>query len=52
MSKGVSIIEMYELCVINEYKTDEKEYLNIFKILQSIRLPIDEIKNMKKIIIC
>jgi hypothetical protein len=47
----LSIIEMYELCVINEYKTDEKEYLNIFKILQTIRLPIDEIENMKKIII-
>ena len=48
----LSIIEMYELCVINEYKTDEKEHLNIFKILQTIRLPIDEIENMKKIIIC
>jgi len=48
----LSIIEMYELCVINEYKTDEKEYLNIFKILQTIRLPINEFENIKKIIIC
>lgn len=47
----LSIIEMFELCLINEYKTDENEYVNIFKILKSIRLPNNEIEEFKKIII-
>ena len=48
----LSIIEMYELCIINEYKTNEKEYTIIFKFLQTFRLPSDEIEQLKKIIIC
>jgi hypothetical protein len=47
----LSIIEMFELCVINQYNTDENEYINIFKILKSIRLPNNEIEEFKKIII-
>ncbi len=48
----LSIIEMYELGVINEYKTYEKEYKTIFKLLKTIRLPNEEIENLKKIILC
>lgn len=47
----LSIIEMYEFSIINEYKTYETEYINIFKFLQTIRLPINEIENLKKIIV-
>lgn len=48
----LSIIEMFELCLINQYNiTDENEYINIFKILKSIRLPNNEIEEFKKIII-
>jgi hypothetical protein len=42
---------MYELNVINEYKTYEKEYTTIFKLLKTIRLPNEEIENLKKIIL-
>jgi hypothetical protein len=48
----LSIIDMYELCVINEYKTFEKEYNKIFKILKTFRLPNEEIEKLKKIIVC
>jgi len=47
----LSIIEMYELNVINEYKIYEKEYTTIFKLLKTIRLPNEEIENLKKIIL-
>lgn len=47
----LSIIEMYELGVINEYKINESMYKNIFNILKTIRLPIEEIENVKKIIV-
>jgi len=47
----LTIIEMFELCLINEYNMLENEYLNIFKILKSIRLPNNEIEEFKKIII-
>ena len=47
----LSVIEMYEHCIINEYETYEKEYNDIFKILQTIRLPANEIEDLKKIII-
>ena len=48
----LTIIEMFELCLINQYNiTDENEYINIFKILKSIRLPNNEIEEIKKIII-
>lgn len=48
----LSIIEMYELCIIPEYKTNLNEYNNIFKLLKTIRLPKDELENLKKLIIC
>lgn len=48
----LSIIEMYELGVIPEYKTNLNEYTNIFKLLKTIRLPKDEFENLKKLIIC
>jgi hypothetical protein len=47
----LSIIEMYELGVINEYKTHEKEHTELFKILKTIRLPNEEFENLKKIIL-
>ena len=48
----LTIIEMFELCLINQYNiTDENEYMNIFKILKSIRLPNNEIEEIKKLII-
>lgn len=48
----LSIIEMFELGVIPEYKTNLNEYTNIFKLLKTIRLPKDELENLKKLIIC
>lgn len=47
----LSIIEMYELGVINEYKTNLNEYTNIFRLLKTIRLPNDELDHLKNIII-
>lgn len=47
----LSIIEMFELNVINEYKTHEREYTAIFKLLKTIRLPNEEIENLKQIIL-
>jgi hypothetical protein len=48
----LSIIDMYELSLINEYRIYEKEYINILIFFKKIRLPNDEIENFKKIIIC
>ena len=48
----LSIINMFETGIINEYKTNFNEYTQIFKILQTMRMPINEIDNLKKIIIC
>ncbi len=47
----LSIIEMYEVNILNEYKTYENEYTTIFKLLKTIRLPNEEIDNLKKIIL-
>ena len=48
----LSIIELFEIGFINEYKiTNKEQHTNIFKILKSIRLPPNEIDNLKKIII-
>lgn len=47
----LSIIEMYELGVIPEYKTNLNEYTNIFRLLKTIRLPNNELENLKKLII-
>jgi len=48
----LSIINTFEDGLINEYKTHFDEYIQIFKILQTMRVPINEISNLKKIIIC
>jgi len=48
----LSIITMVERGVIHEYKTSFNEYAQIFKIVQTIKIPINEIDNLKKIIIC
>ncbi len=47
----LSIIEIYESGLINEYDVSLTDYTNIFKLLKTIRLPIDEFENLKKIII-
>ena len=47
----LSIIEMYENSFINEYNTNQEEYANIFRTIKTIRVPIDEIDNLKKIIL-
>jgi hypothetical protein len=47
----LSIIELYELRIINEYKTNENEYTTIFKLLNTIRLPNEEIEHLKKILL-
>lgn len=47
----LSIIEMYESGIIPEYKTNLNEYTNIFSLLKTIRLPNDELDNLKKIIV-
>jgi hypothetical protein len=46
----LSIIQMYESGVINEYTIVEFEYNNLIKIINTFRLPSDEINNLKKII--
>lgn len=48
----LSIIEMYEINVINEYNTNQEVYTSIFNVLKTIRLPIDEVEHLKNIIIC
>ena len=48
----LNIITMFEQGIINEYKTHLNEYIQIFKIVQTIKIPIHEIDNLKKIIIC
>lgn len=47
----LSIIEMYETNVIHVYNTNLEEHSHIFNILKTIRLPINEIDNLKKIIL-
>ena len=45
------IIEMFENGFITEYIINETEYTNIFKIIKTIRIPLDEINNLKKLIL-
>ena len=47
----LSIIEMFENGFITEYIINETEYTNIFKIIKTIRIPLDEINNLKKLIL-
>ena len=46
----LSVIEMYEQGLINTYNVSEKEHINIFSTLKTIRLPITEVDALKKII--
>lgn len=48
----LSIIEFYEIGSINEYIINKTNYDIIFTILKTIRLPNQEIDNLKKIILC
>ena len=48
----LDIINMFEDGIIQEYKTHFNEYTQLFKIVQTIKIPINEIDNLKKIIIC
>jgi hypothetical protein len=48
----LTIIIMFENGFINEYKTNFNEYTQLFKIVKTIRIPINELNNLKKIIIC
>jgi hypothetical protein len=48
----LSIITMYENSIINEYYISVEERTEIFKILKTIRLPSEEISNLKNIILC
>jgi len=46
----LSIIGMYEQNFINEYYIKNEEYIQIFNLLKTIRLPNNEIENLKNII--
>lgn len=48
----LSIIEMYEEQLIDDYRATIDEYNKLFSVLKTIRLPVIEIDNLKKIIIC
>jgi hypothetical protein len=42
---------MFENGFITEYIINETEYTNIFRIIKTIRIPVDEIHNLKKLIL-
>jgi hypothetical protein len=48
----LSIIELYEQNYINEYKSLNKEFNDIFNVLKTIRLTNEESSSIKKIIVC
>ena len=48
----LSIIELYEHNYINEYKSSNKEFNDIFNVLKTIRLTNEESSSIKKIIVC
>ena len=47
----LSIIMMFESGIITEYKIIFNEYTQIFKIVKTIKIPTNELDNLKKIII-
>ena len=47
----LSVIEMYEQGLIQEYKVDKTEYHNIFSTLKTIRLPSLEVNELTKLIV-
>jgi hypothetical protein len=48
----LSIIELYEQNYINEYKSLNKEFNDIFNVLKTIRLTTEELSSITKIIVC
>jgi hypothetical protein len=48
----LSIIELYEIGSISVYILNKSSYNDIFTILKTIRLPNEEIDNLKKLILC
>lgn len=47
----LSTIEMFENGFIEKYKINEVEHTNIFKLMKTIRVPRDELDNLKKLIV-
>ena len=47
----LSIILMFEYGIITKYKINFNEYTQIFKIVKTIKIPTNELDNLKKIII-
>jgi len=47
----LSIIEMFENAFIDEYKINYDDYTNIFKVMKTIRIPSNELDNLKKLIV-
>jgi len=47
----LSIIMMFEYGLISKYKINFNEYTQIFKIVNTIKIPTNELDNLKKIII-
>ena len=47
----LSIIMMFEDGLISKYKINFNEYIQIFKIVKTIKIPTNELDNLKKIII-
>ena len=48
----LSIIDSYEENYITEYKSNEVEFNDIFKLFKSIRLTNQELESLKKLIVC
>ncbi len=46
----LSIIELYEIGEIHNYKINLEEYTTIINLLKTVRLPIDEVEYFKKLI--
>ncbi len=47
----LNIIMMFEYGIITEYKINFNEYIQIFKIVKTMKIPTNELDNLKKIII-
>lgn len=47
----LNVIMMFEHGIISKYKINFNEYTQIFKIVKTIKMPTNELDNLKKIII-
>jgi len=47
----LNIIMMFEYGIITEYKINFNEYIQIFKIVKTMKIPTNKLDNLKKIII-